>query len=159
VTGAVVQSPGPHLGTDPPQGLLADRGQERAELPPVLVPRRSLPELVPQERKRRVLVRAAPLPVLTVDDPGLVRMQPQADLLHPYADRGQHLTCLLLADTMHDRVVDIALERDGRKLPSHPRIERIVQEQIREHRRDRRSLRSTAIPRRQRRVGLLQRRV
>jgi hypothetical protein len=55
----VVQPPGPHLGTKPFQGLLADRGQERVELLSVLVPRRSLPELVPQERERRVLVRAA----------------------------------------------------------------------------------------------------
>ncbi len=67
--------------------------------------------------------------------------------------------CLLLADTVHNRVVDITLERDGRKLPSHPRIERIMQEQIREYGRDRRSLRSAAIPRRQRPVSLLQRRV
>ncbi len=126
---------------------------------PVLVPRSSLPELVPQVRKGRVLVRAASLPVLAVDDPGLVGMQPQPDLLHPVADRGQHLACLQLADTVHDRVIDVALERDARKFPSHPRVERIVQEQIREHGRDRRSLRSAAIPRRQRPVDLLQRRV
>jgi hypothetical protein len=42
----------------------------------------------------------------------------------------------VLADTVHDRVIDVALERDARKLPSHPRIERIVQKQIHKHRRD-----------------------
>jgi hypothetical protein len=34
---------------------------------------------------------------------------------------------------VHDRVIDIALERDARELPGHPRIERVVQEQIRQH--------------------------
>ena len=156
--GAVVQSPRPHLRTKPFQGLLADRGQERAEPLPVLVPRRSLPEFVPEERERGVLVRASPPSVLAVDDPGLVGMQPQPDLLHACADRGQHLMGLALTDTMHDHVIDVAFERDGRELLRHPCIECVVQEQIRKHRRDRGSLRGTAIALDQRPVGLLHRR-
>ena len=40
-------------------------------------------ERVSEERERGVLVRAAPLAVLAVHDPGLVRVQPQPDLVHP----------------------------------------------------------------------------
>ncbi|WP_380151483.1 hypothetical protein [Kibdelosporangium philippinense] len=31
---------------------------------------------------------------------------------------------------MHYRVIHVSLERDARKLPGHPRIERVVEEQI-----------------------------
>jgi hypothetical protein len=35
-----------------------------------------------------------------------------------------------------DGIVRITLERDVRKLPRHPHIERVVQEQVRQKRRD-----------------------
>jgi hypothetical protein len=57
------------------------------------------------------------VPVLAVDGPGLVGMQPQPDLFHAVADRGLHLVGLLLADTSHGGVVDVAFEQDGRELP------------------------------------------
>src|ERR1035437_651939 len=50
-----VQPPGPHLGADFLQGVLADRGQECSELHPVLPPCPPWPEREPQERERRVL--------------------------------------------------------------------------------------------------------
>jgi hypothetical protein len=31
---------------------------------------------------------------------------------------------------VYDRVVTVAFERDARELPGHPRIERVVQEQV-----------------------------
>ena len=34
---------------------------------------------------------------------------------------------------MADRVVSVAFERDGRILPLHPEIERIVKKEIRQH--------------------------
>jgi hypothetical protein len=44
---------------------------------------------------------------------------------------------------MHDGIVGIALKRAARKVRSHPRIERVVHEQVRQDRRDRRTLRSS----------------
>ena len=44
---------------------------------------------------------------------------------------------LTFADAVHDRVIHVALERDVRELPGHPRVERIVQEKICQHGRDR----------------------
>ena len=43
---------------------------------------------------------------------------------------------------MHDGIVGIALEGTARKVPGHPGIEREVHEQVRQDRRNRRSLRS-----------------
>lgn len=70
---ALVQSPGPHPCAHHLQGFLADRRIETEEHLPGLRPRPTRPEREPQERERRVLVRAAPLPV-----PGLVRVQLQS---------------------------------------------------------------------------------
>jgi hypothetical protein len=74
--------------------------------------------------------------VLAVHDLRLVGMQPQPDLFHPVPDRLDQLPGLTLSDAMHDRVVGIALEADGWILPRQPHIERIVHEQVRQHRRD-----------------------
>jgi hypothetical protein len=82
----------------------------------------------PQERELGVLVRGTPPFVLAVHDPGLVGMQPQPDLFHPRADRGQHSSCLPLTNAVHHRVIRVAFELHTRKLPGHPRIKRIVQE-------------------------------
>ncbi|GAA4472471.1 hypothetical protein GCM10023170_092320 [Phytohabitans houttuyneae] len=90
----------------------------------------------PEERERRVLVRAASVAVLAVHDPGLVRVQSQPDLDHPVLDRRPYRLRLLLADAMHDRVVGVALERDARETLGHPRVERVVHEQVCQHRRD-----------------------
>jgi hypothetical protein len=35
--------------------------------------------------------------------------------------------------SVHHRIIDIAFEGDPWELPGHPRIERVVQEQIRQH--------------------------
>ena len=39
-------------------------------------------------------------------------MQPQPDLFHAVADRSPHLAGLLLADTVHDRIVDLCRPHD-----------------------------------------------
>ena len=46
-----------------------------------------------------------------------------------------------MAGAVHDRIVDIAFEGDARELPGHPRIERVVQEQVGEYGRYRGPLR------------------
>src|SRR5437660_8421741 len=102
--------------------MLADRGQERGELLPVLAAGRAGGEGEPQERERRVLMRAAPVAVLAVDDPGLGRVQPQPDLFHPLPERRQHLAGLALGDAVHDRVVGVPLELDAGIVPGEPGV-------------------------------------
>jgi len=84
-----------------------------------------------------VLVRAAPLPVLAVDDPGLVRVQLQPDLAHPFLDRRQHGARPRLADAVDHSVVHVTFEPDAGELPGHLGVERVVEEQISEHGRNR----------------------
>jgi hypothetical protein len=76
------------------EGVLADRGQERGELHPVLAPCPPWPEREPGEGERRVHVRAAPVTVLAVHDLRLARMKFQAGIGHPPAQRGQDLAVL-----------------------------------------------------------------
>src|SRR6266487_2784773 len=85
-------------------------------------------------------------------------MQPQPDLFHPAPDRFHHFHGLALAGAMHDRVIHVTFESHARKFPGHPHIERIVEEQIRQHGRNRRSLRSSTVPPLQSSVGQLERR-
>lgn len=66
--------------------------------------------------------------------------------------------CLPLAPAMHDHIIRVALERDGGELPGHPRIKRVVQEDVGQHGRERRPLRSPAIARAKGAVRVLQRR-
>ena len=112
------------------EGLRADRGQEGGERLPVRIPGFAGTERVPQERERRVLERATPPGVLAVNDPGLGRVQPQPDLLHPLSERSQHLTCLPLGRAVHHRIVGIALELHGRELAPQPRVQRVLHEQV-----------------------------
>jgi hypothetical protein len=83
-----------------------------------------------------VLVLAPTVAVLAVDDPRLVGVKPQAHLPHPRGDPGQHALCLPPALAMHDNIIGIALKRAARMIPGHPHIERVVQEQVRQDRRN-----------------------
>src|SRR6266567_1290097 len=134
MAGTQMQSPGLHLCTEPFQGILTDCRINRAELPPVLVPHPALPEREPQEGERGVFVRTTPLAVLAVHDLCLTGMQPQPDLLHSLSDRRHHSVGLGFAFAVHHCVIHVTFERDGRELPGHPCIERVVQEQISQHR-------------------------
>src|ERR1039457_4187889 len=54
--------------------------------------------------------------------------------------------CLGLAAAVHYHVIAVALERDGRVGPGHPRVERVMHEEVREQRRQRRALWSSHRP-------------
>ena len=82
--------------------------------------------------------------VFAVDDPRLVRVQLESNLVHPRGDLVEHVLCLTRRLAVHDRVVGVALERTAREVPGHPDIERVVHEQVRQDRRDRRPLRSAS---------------
>jgi hypothetical protein len=143
--GAPVQLPPAHGAAEPFQGLLADRREERGEHVPPRTTGCAGPERVPQEREGRVLPGATPAAVLAVHDPGLVGMQPQPDLGHPVPDRPAGVLRLASADAVHHAVVGVAFERYRREDPAHPRVERVMQKQVRQHGRDRRALWGTAV--------------
>ena len=123
VPGADLRSHGLHR-------VPADRRQERHGMLAVPVFGQPGPELIPQERERRDLMIAAPVSVLAVDDPGLARMQFQADFGQAGSDRIPHLAGLLLAGAVHHRVIAVPLEPDAREIPRHPGVERVMHEQV-----------------------------
>jgi hypothetical protein len=61
-------------------------------------------------------------------------MQLQTHLFHPLRDPGQHLAGLDLAVAVHE-VVGVALEHHRRVGSGQPRVECVVHEQVRQHRR------------------------
>src|SRR5205814_4613517 len=65
-TGPGVQPPGPHHRADLVHDVLADRRDEAGRDPSASGPDSPAPEPIPQERERRVLMRAAPPGVLAV---------------------------------------------------------------------------------------------
>jgi hypothetical protein len=86
----------------------------------------------------------------------LVKLKPA--LRQPRSDRSPQLPGMLLASGVDNHVIAIALEQDEPVLPDHPRVERVVQEHVRQQGRDRRPLRSSAIPRDHAAILALQRR-
>ncbi|MDX6328573.1 MAG: hypothetical protein QOI83_956, partial [Streptomycetaceae bacterium] len=130
---SAVKPPTAHFAADLLLGVLADRRQERREVSAVPVLRLTRAKRESQEGERRVFVRAASVSISAIHDFGLVGVQSQPDLFHPVLERGQHLLGLPLGDAVHDRVIRVPFELDGRELPRQPGIERVVHEQVREH--------------------------
>jgi hypothetical protein len=154
-----VQAPAADL---PPQLLarvIADRRDEADEHIAGPVPRQPRAERVPQEVERDVLVGAAPDRALAVDDAGLVLIELEPAVRQPRSDRTPQPAGLAFASRVHDHVVAVALEADGRVLPGHPEIERVVQKDVGQQGRNRRTLRSSAIALDQAAVLALERRL
>ena len=133
--------------------------RSRKVLALLAVDRLPWPERESEEGKRGVLVLAPTPAVFAVDDPCLVGMEPQSNLVHPLRDPGQHRLGLCPAFAVHDGIVSEAVKRAARILPGHPRIERVVHEQVRQARRDRRPLRSSPAALFKGPVRMLQRRM
>ena len=134
---AQVDAPGVDFPAHSLEGVLAGRGQEGAEHRAVSLPGRGLPgaERVAEESERRFrAVFAPPVPVLAVHDPGLVRVQLQPDFGHPFFQGSEDLAGLLPRRAVHHGVVGVTLELDRRELPFEPFVERVVHEQVGEHR-------------------------
>jgi hypothetical protein len=132
--GAPVQLPPAHGAAEPFKASLLIAGRNAANTFPPRTTGWAGPERVPQEREGRVLPGATPAAVLAVHDPGLVGMQPQPDLGHPVPDRPAGVLRLASADAVHHAVVGVAFERYRREGPAHPRVERVMQKQVRQHR-------------------------
>src|SRR5215467_2119966 len=61
-----------------------------------------------------------------------MKLKPAIRKSHP--DGFQHQPCLFLTPAVDDAIVRVSLERIVRKGPLHPRIERIMQKEIRQER-------------------------
>jgi hypothetical protein len=109
----------------------------------------------PEEGEGDVLVLAPAVAVLAIDDPRLVGVKTQANLPHPRGDLPKHVLGLRARRAVHDRIVGVALERTAREVADHPRVERVVHEQVRQDRRNRRSLRSSLLALLKGAVGML----
>ena len=64
-------------------------------------------------------------------------MQLQAQGPEPRGGGGQQLAGLVLAVAVSDNVIRVALKRAAREFPVHPRVERVVHEQVSQHGRNR----------------------
>ena len=121
-----------------PGRVLLIAGKNAFELVcPCSVPRRSVCRKVsyPREGKRRVLSRAASLPVLAVHAPGYLSGRSRG--LDAASTAGSPIAvsnraCLLLAahSARPRRRRSVPIGTAWGKLPSHRRVERVVQEQI-----------------------------
>src|SRR5215470_4976426 len=115
-------------------GLGADRRQEINEKlsPPVL--RSPRLEGVTEEIERDILVHSSAVIILAVDDLGLRCMKLKPALCKACPDDIEHKPRLLLTPAVDNRIVSVPLERDARKGSLHPRVKRIMQEEIRQER-------------------------
>lgn len=95
-------------------------------------------EPVPQEDEGGVLARATPLAVLAGPDAGLTGMQRQpCARIQPLRDRGPDPVRFALAAAVDHYIVAVPFNRYPRVLAGHPRVERVVQEQVGGQRADR----------------------
>src|SRR5215831_16786965 len=79
---------------------------------------------------------APPVHILAVDNLRLLRMQHQLAGRKAVGNCTPEYPRLLGALAVTDDVVRVPLEWDARKRPRHPRIERVMQEQVRQQGRD-----------------------
>src|SRR5580700_5522249 len=99
------------------------------------------PEGVAEEIEAGVLEVSPAVRVLAVHDLRLPGVQLQAQGPEPRGDGGPQLAGLVLAVAVRNNVIRIALKRAAREFPAHPRIERVMHEQVSQQRRDRGTLR------------------
>src|SRR3981081_3856526 len=117
---AVMKRPIPDLPADARQCLWAGSRQEAVceDAPIRLDPHRlSGSELVAQKIEVDIRVVAAPVHILAVDDPRLLRMENQLAGRKAVGNRTPEGPCVLLGSAVTDHVVRIALEGDVRELP------------------------------------------
>src|SRR5215813_7956711 len=136
---AMMKRPAADVSADARQYLRADGGLEtvREDAPVRLHPHDlSGSKLEAEKVKVDVGKVAAPVDILAVDDLRLIRMQ------HQLADRQTVGNCapecprLFGALAVTNDIVRIPLEQDVRKFSRHPRVERVMQEEVCQQRRD-----------------------
>src|SRR5450755_3195265 len=96
------------------QRLGTHRGLEAGEVPASLRSRLPCSEGEPEIGEAGLLMLPPTLAILAIDDPCLVGMKPQPNLVHPLGDPGQHRLGLCPALAVHDGVISEALKRAAR---------------------------------------------
>src|SRR5207247_6637654 len=122
-----------------------DRSEAHEELS-FAVSRRARAKGIPQEVEALLGVAATPVSILAVNDPRLVRMKRQATLCKTLRQHVLQDPRLLLAPTVTDDIVDVALKGDVRIVPGHPAVEHIMQKQVCQQWTDNCPLRRPLIP-------------
>src|ERR1700745_2299745 len=136
---AMMKRPAADIAADARQCLRADGGLEtvREDAPVRLHPHYlSGSKLEAKKVKVDVGKVAAPVDILAVDDLRLLRMQHQLADRQAVDNRAPECPRLLGAVAMTNDVVRVPLERDVRKVPRHPRVERVMQEEVCQQGRD-----------------------
>ena len=84
--------------------------------------------------------------ISAIDDFRLVRMQRQSAISKPRLKSCPQRRGLVFCAAVANRIVGIALERDGGMIPRHPDVEGIMQEQVRQDRADHPTLWRSSLP-------------
>jgi hypothetical protein len=119
----------------------ARRGKERDPEESSSPFRQPRPERVAEEVEADAAVLAFAVGVLAVDQLGLLRVECQTAGSEATVDLLPEGACLAFAAAVADDVVGIPFERHAGPHPPQPQVERIVQEQVGQQRRDHPALR------------------
>jgi hypothetical protein len=128
---ALMKRPASDRLPDRLESLIAGRRAERdaeGTPPPSRQPR---PEWVAEKIELLVGVVSAPVIILAVDDFRLLGMKRHA-FHKPSLKLCAQRPRLRLTAAVADRIIGIALERDGRMVPAHLHVERVVEKEIRQ---------------------------
>src|SRR2546422_3575094 len=142
----MVQPPASDAVADCFGGRVADGGGKAIEDLPGLAPHRPTSKRVAQEVEADVIVITSATRVLAVHDAGLARMELQAETRQPLTNGAQHPLCFDFAPAVNHRIIRVALETDRRELPGQPDVERVVEEEVGQQGRARRTLWGAAVP-------------
>src|SRR5262249_52683984 len=143
---AAVEVPGPDLAAFRLLRLAADGRGEAGEIASRALGKAAL-EGVAEEVEAGVPAAAWAVRVVAEHDLRLRGVQLQAQGFEPLSDGGPQYPRLVLGVAVRSDVVRVTLERAARELPVHPRIERIMHEQVGQDRRNRGTLRGSLFPR------------
>jgi hypothetical protein len=92
----------------------------------------SLQHTVAEKVELPIGVVSASVIILAVDDLRLLGMKRQSAFSEPPLKRCAQRPRLRLTAAVADRIIGIALERDGRMTPPHPHVERVMEKEIRQ---------------------------
>src|SRR5436190_9394521 len=126
---AAVEMPGPDLAAFRLSRLAADGRGEAGEVASRAAGK-APPEGVAEEVEAGVLEAAWAVRVFAVHDLRLRGVQLKAQRPESLSDGGPQYPRLVLSVAVRSDVVRVTLERAARELPVHPRIERIMHEQV-----------------------------
>src|SRR5262249_19335230 len=141
--------PSAHRLSHRPQRLTTDAGRKVHVDPPVLVDRFPRPKRVAEKRELDGWMCALSIDVLAAHNPRFLRMQLESARSEPLAELSHHQPSLHLAFAVNHAVVRVATKPYAPHLTAQPRVERIVQEEVRQQRTHDAPLRSAPLARNQ----------